>query len=1269
MKKFFSVHTLAIAALVMFAAVHSQAGVSKAAFLQGSQVEGNADYLISAAPISVLFNEYSSIDPSVYQHDTNQANQLTVLEDGDYLVAATMPILSVETPDNRPCAALEVFVNGSPAPGSLGQSGYIRNQPRNTNMQSETSCHAHLLLRGLSAGDVIELKAFKTAQPAILTQIQTATLYVEQVDQNRSVFSGLSADSLIGVNLNPDYEGAGEDPLELPWASNRKDGGFSHSNGNAGIQLSGGTYLVFVNVPLQRTSSSRLSPSLEILLDGQIVPGGQSRQGYNRNASGHIESSVHFAGVVEVSGNQTLTTQLVRYLNSGNTGNAVLPDGKQASIFVEKIGESGVFLSKGTETTNAADPTDWNSNSKEQVVWESASLSDATYSHSGDKITVKQAGDYMLIYNDLLQSSAVRPNPRITVEVNGQALPGAETKTHYIRSDGGHNTSSGTLVFPLEGLAANDVVTVSTQREGQTGYVGIEEFSNEAAIVGLIKKNSLDPSSVTSAPRVTSFRGNREGFEIRIQQFSSSVVADSVKLLLNGQAAAASISTSGGVTTIAYSFSAVPDSLSSHAVELSYTDSEGAAQSASLGFTVADIYAKVSPSSANATVDTSSSGFVANVSQISSNVHGNDIDNANRQLAGAYSDADGVPYLNEAGPINATSWEFSPVDIAVVNLEQDGAAAGNFNENTGFADDFIPNIPGINESTDGIAAEFLTYLELSEGFHTLGVNSDDGFDVTIGPDSRDLLASSVGSFNGGRGSSDSLFEVYVEEGGFYPTRLLWFEGTGGANVEFFSVVDGQKILINDRDNPNAIKAYKSAKTRPFISGFGPSSGELSDQISFSITNGDTKVDQSSISLSLDGASLAPLAITTDGDTIEVTYQNDGFLAGGDHEAVLTYVESSTPPITRSVSNVFQSPSGMSGVLTDGPFAYYQFGEISGSVALNGVADVNQGTYQNGPQLGEERLAAGAASSSVLFDSSQGHGIIIPNHNDINNWSGNPAWSEKTVEFWFKPRNLPNSELAMEGWDISQRQVIYEQGGATRGINVYLEGTQSGDNPQQAELWFNMVNRAEATPWGGVLPYNDAVGYGTDRDAIAIHTTVKANEVYHVVLVYAGAREDGDLSGTLTGYINGERFGVVEGANKLFNHTDGIAIGRRNNEVSFHDLIVNSVSSPELFNSSELFHYDGWLDEFALYNVALSEAQAKAHYDAGMTEVPFTPGTGGVGGDGQINSIALSDGSVVIEFEGTLKSASGVTGPYAPVAGATSPYSVAPDQSAQFYIAE
>ena len=52
------------------------------------------------------------------------------------------------------------------------------------------------------------------------------------------------------------------------------------------------------------------------------------------------------------------------------------------------------------------------------------------------------------------------------------------------------------------------------------------------------------------------------------------------------------------------------------------------------------------------------------------------------------------------------------------------------------------------------------------------------------------------------------------------------------------------------------------------------------------------------------------------------------------------------------------------------------------------------------------------------------------------------------------------------------------------------------------------------------------------------------------------------------------------------------------------------------------------------------------------------------------TVALTDGSVVIEYTGTLlKSATSVTGPYSDVAGASSPYSVAPTKAAEFYIAE
>jgi len=56
-------------------------------------------------------------------------------------------------------------------------------------------------------------------------------------------------------------------------------------------------------------------------------------------------------------------------------------------------------------------------------------------------------------------------------------------------------------------------------------------------------------------------------------------------------------------------------------------------------------------------------------------------------------------------------------------------------------------------------------------------------------------------------------------------------------------------------------------------------------------------------------------------------------------------------------------------------------------------------------------------------------------------------------------------------------------------------------------------------------------------------------------------------------------------------------------------------------------------------------------------------------EGSIASVALSDGNVVIEYSGTLKSASSVTGPYQAVNGASSPYSVAPSKAAEFYIAE
>ncbi len=1285
-----------VALVAGLAAANSlRAAVQDAAFLQGSTLADGSAYLNSATPKAIAWTEKSSIDPGTFEHSFVEPAKLMVKQDGDYLVAATMPIISIDDNDNRPCQALEVYVNGEPAPGTVGSSGYIRNQPRNANMHRETSDHAHALLADLSAGDIIEVRAYKTAQPAIRTQIQSASLYVERVDESRTVFAALSDGPTQGTNLNADLA-ADEDPAQLAWTSTRKDSGITHNNGSEEIRLSAGTYMLFVNIPMQSTVQ-RASAGLEILL-GQEFPaaGFTAFQGYIRNASGHNKASVHWAGIFQVEGTETLILQTLRQAQAGNV--TIQPD-KQASVYLEKIDDGSGLLSVSAIGVNN-NANNWNPASKVAVKWDNESINDSSlFRRSGPNntgIQIQQAGHYLLLYQDTLFTAPGggpdRPNPRISIEVNGQEVQGAETKTHYIRDANDHNESSASLVFLLENLAANDTITVSAQREGQTGTVFSADQTDAeyegGASLSLIQKESLaDPGSIQSAPRLVSATGDINGFQARIQNFSASVDEDSVQATLNGEAVTPEVSTSGGLTTISYNFPEVPASMSVHQVSLSFSDTSQSLHQTEFQFTVREIFVRIPPEFKASGMDTDAPGFVARVSQISTeqsgvaHVHGNTLAGAERQQAGEYTNAEGDPYLNEAGPANADAWEFTPVDVeTVINFEEgnDGTPGptGIFNVNNGAEDEFIPQIPDSQTNKDGIVAEFLTFLELSQGFHTFGVNSDDGFEVTSGPSLKDQASIVLGLYDGSRGTSETRFSVYVEEDGIYPVRLLWWEGGGGASVEFYSILEnGDRILINDRENSNAIKAYRSATARPYISSVSPTGTAATDSIEYTINDDEISVVDGSVNLTLNGAALDP-EVAKSGSVTTVRYVNpDGYFPGGTHVAVLAYNESSDPVVTRTFRHEFTVPEGQTVVVRDSPFAYWRLGETEADAtrAINEISEFHMGTYQNNPGLGAERLVLGDPSAAVLFEAEKQHWISIPNHADINNLGGNPGWPQKTIEFWFKARNLPNSDLAHPDFDISQRQVIYEQGGATRGMNVYLEGIEDGQNPAKAMLWFNVLNRAEVS-WGGTAPYNEDVGVGIDQAAVAISTEIEKDTVYHVALVFEEDTGEGNFEGGITGYLNGEKFGETTGANQLRNHTDGIGIGRRNNEVSFHDLIVNA-STAAIFNSSDhLFYYDGWLDEFALYNVALTAEQIKAHYEAGLMEVPVDPGTLPPPIAVGINSIALvafGDDRIVvhIEYNGTLKSAATVNGPFVEVEGASSPFSVTPDQEKMFYIVE
>jgi hypothetical protein len=1621
---------LAVMFLALVLIYSASAAVDRVAWLQGVQLEnGSSNLAVGGTPTAISWTTVSSVDAERFIHSFMDPTRLVLREPGDYLIAATLPINLGSGDVQRATQAIEVYVNGAPAPGAIGQSSYLRN----TGSHTEASAHLTAVLTGLQADDVIELRTYRVAQnnaSVMETIMETASIYVEKIEANRNVFTGVAAATVGGDNLNRD-EFSGDNGLA--WTAGRKDAGFTHSGDSSEIVLDEtGSYLVMVNVPLTGTVN-RTSVALKVLVDGVKIPNGIAEQGYIRNSNGHAESSLHWAGLVTtIAAGQML--ELQTFMNAAS-GTVTIPANLPANIYIEKIDVSSGVLA----TSMLDDEFDFNTVDKTVIPWSYDEIIDeAAFGHGViEEIFIKQAGSYLLTYNDALWASSSRPAPRITVEVNGDEVLGAQTKTHYIRNSGGHNYSSGSLVFLLEDLALGDIVTVSTQREANSGVVWSREEGDAGALLLLQYKEPYvpDPNS-DIPPTLTKFTGGILGFEINLMDIGLGVDTDSIAVSLNGNPVQVAAVKQAGVTTISYAFSDFPAPNSTHAVTLTYNDDGEPAQSYQydMTFEVMTQYTKLPAVYASPTVDNTKPGFIANVTQISANVHGGTHIGAENQLAGTLVDpATGEIWINEADfNSSAGVWSIDPVEIeTVINWEQDSMPAGNFTvDNSNHPDDVIPNIPGLNGSTDGIVAEILTFLELEAGFYTFGVNSDDGFKVTCGASVYDVTARVTGIFDDNRSAADTLFNVVVEEDGFYPFRLLWWEAGGGASVEFFSVVDGEKILINDRSNPKAIKAYRAGPEIPYISRLVPRQKGLTDKMEIDITNTSYVVNNSSITLTIGGEVIQPmttqfgkvvtmvwdppgdylprgdhqvalsyevstdpfrtivqefelrvphgqpavlfdepvrywrlsdpagetatsevtgldneaishgdyggqpgfgafslvpyrpddLAVSfnssgsdviiapnggdininngpwdkkswelwfkasempapggtglgatkglfeqgggdrtvsiylwrdpnndnpdeaqlifqavnnnTDGDglsspwgtpddatddslstfvgttvQVDTTYHvvavldgdsagfegsmilyvngaeagriggigqlynhssdvqigrgngrihtgpsgafgffdgviddvaiynsalsaeqiathyaqatqtsehphfsrlvkpenelgstfevdithgvagivadsikvvldgaevtptitstdlittvvvdNGEYFPGGTHTVEVSFDEAGDPPITKSTSFQFRVPRGQIVVLEDNPIAYWRLGEAEGEDAISEIGAGLTGTYVNTPGLGAERLVVGDGSSAVLFDAALQQHITIADHQDIN-VSTPTGWLEKTIEIWFKARNLPSSASLHPSTPISESQVLYEQGGVTRGLTVYLRGTEPGPNPAEAELWFNAINRAEEV-WGGTLPYQpeDVDGNILDpnSDPVAISTTIQAGQTYHLVLVMKGDDSAVDsFNGTITGYLNGEKFGEAAGVHILYNHSDNIAIGGVNGEASFHDFLVDNVWSPaDFWATNPLLTFDGWIDEFALYNTALTETDVTEHYQAGMTEVPP---------DGEvtelvITAIALGDGNITISWEGaaTLQEASEVSGPYTDIQGSASP---------------
>lgn len=336
---------------------------------------------------------------------------------------------------------------------------------------------------------------------------------------------------------------------------------------------------------------------------------------------------------------------------------------------------------------------------------------------------------------------------------------------------------------------------------------GRRALINDKAAAGYVKAYRSGPAY----PYATKFTTTPYNFALDIKDNGGIVInKDSVKVTLDGQAITANISKAGSVTSISYTTPTIWDSGSTHTIGLSYADgaSPPVTRNRDIVFTV-QTYATIPANYAVGAADTSKPGFSVRVSQIEA-AQPNTIAFTEQQLAGTVTNsATGKPYDNIATP-NGNSFIYTETAVINYDATSDSGANGNFPN-----DVRMPGFPGINGGTDNNALEILTYLNLPAGLITMGVNSDDGFRLSPSTgidDSRNALT--LGVFDGGRGAADTIFSFYVPTAGTYPMRLIWENGGGGANVEWFSVgANGTKTLINDTV-AGAIKAYRAAGAAP-----------------------------------------------------------------------------------------------------------------------------------------------------------------------------------------------------------------------------------------------------------------------------------------------------------------------------------------------------------------------------------------------------------------------------------------------------------------------
>ena len=323
--------------------------------------------------------------------------------------------------------------------------------------------------------------------------------------------------------------------------------------------------------------------------------------------------------------------------------------------------------------------------------------------------------------------------------------------------------------------------------------------------------------------------------EIVVGDGASTVDENNVGLTVYGNEVEPSVSKVDDVTSITYALDRFLPGDTDIDVHAAIGTTDGDVINYSYSFRTEGGVTVIPPSFAGALGSGSGSGFSVRTEQADATpTMQNNTERGEAQLAGGDLSA-------FAGGEAVTSLFSGQATLDFINWNQsEGGNNGAARNDTGWPDQGLQGLGLMGDHTDQISAEITTYLEFPEaGLYRTGVSSDDGFRITLARTADEHLnpdapVLEVDVLSGGRGGGTSntpqnVQRLLILEPGVYSFRTIWYEGTGGANMEWTTPdVDGTWIPINAEGT--AIRAFTSRAGDPAAVEGDPFDIDVSAQI-------------------------------------------------------------------------------------------------------------------------------------------------------------------------------------------------------------------------------------------------------------------------------------------------------------------------------------------------------------------------------------------------------------------------------------------------------